>query len=402
MDILQVWKRVGETPLECLQRASGEYGIDKKGCYTGRLDPMAQGAMTLLFGDQVHQSPLFNGSSKIYRFQAVLGISTTSYDPLGRVTHVRQVSADEAEAFTTRLLQLGGDITQVLPPCSAYRYKGKPLWMHAQNGTLPSPLPTKQVQIYTIRKLQPHPTSISLDQYRQQVFEDIAELTPADGFDVSGVKDDWTELPAKHVLYRICIEAHVGSGTFVRSLVYDTARDLGIPAHAFRITRMRGDTPKPPLNEGGHPQTPAQRGLNLVVEKLIFEHLPPQGNLTGHIMQSSVSSVFSVSSVPSVPSVPSVSSVSSASSASFDLTQGLFTFEKCVGEGDCVIFYGCTLKHQLQDDLPEGQRIPQISLVPDNASMKYYLETLDGDEIYQISGYSVRMITGRTGFVTAA
>lgn len=238
MDILQVWKRIGETPLEALERATQEYDKKTKACYTGRLDPMAQGVMTLLFGDQIHQSTTFNERSKTYRFQAVLGISTTSYDAMGRITQVRPVSFTEAEAFTAKLLELTGEITQVLPPCSAYRYKGKPLWVHEQNGTLPNPLPTKQVVVHSIKCLQPHPTTIMLDQYREQVLDDISSVSPEGNFDIVNILNDWKELPSDHVIYRICIEAHVGSGTFVRSLVYDTARLLSIPAHAFRITRI--------------------------------------------------------------------------------------------------------------------------------------------------------------------
>lgn len=249
MDVIRVWKRIGETPLQALSRTRKEYDIpeDIVGCYTCRLDPMAQGAMTMLFNDMVNEKTQkkFNSSSKTYRFQAILGISTTSYDPLGRIQNIRQVTAEEAKQFMIKICELGGEIEQRLPPCSAYRYKGKPLWLHAINGTLPDTLPTKRVHVYSVHALQPHPTIVSLEKYRSAALSDISDvkgLNPDANFQYDDIISDWCELregqPLNYV-YRVCLEANVGSGTFVRSLVHDTAQELGIPAHAFRITRTQ-------------------------------------------------------------------------------------------------------------------------------------------------------------------
>jgi tRNA pseudouridine55 synthase len=200
--------------------------------------------MTLLFGHQIHQSHRFNASSKTYRFQAIIGVSTTSYDPLGRIVNVRQVAAQEAEKFITEILKLQGDIEQILPPCSAYRYKGKPLWKHSMEGTLPNPLPVKSVKIHSIKSLQPHPTMVSLNEIRAEVLGDIGDfqrLNPEADFNFESIQEDWKDLREAQIqhFYRICLEATVGSGTYIRSLVYDIAKKLGIPAHAFRITRVR-------------------------------------------------------------------------------------------------------------------------------------------------------------------
>lgn len=246
MDTLRIWKRIGETPLQALHRARLEYNIDpvKKACYTGRLDPMAQGAMTLLFGDQVHRSMEHNSSQKIYQFQAVLGASTSSYDPLGRITNVRQVTATEARQFKDKMLELPrvGEFQQPLPPYSAYRHRGEPLWKHANAGTLPPLLPTKLVEVFSIKALQPHPTMISLDQYRNEVMDDIDDLqslSPNAQFKIPDIRSDWMDLRVSQLrnFYRVAFETDVRSGTFIRSLVYDTAQSIGIPAHAFRITR---------------------------------------------------------------------------------------------------------------------------------------------------------------------
>ena len=47
------YKNIGETPLECLERIRLEYGKPKDipMTYAGRLDPMAEGLLIILVGD---------------------------------------------------------------------------------------------------------------------------------------------------------------------------------------------------------------------------------------------------------------------------------------------------------------------------------------------------------------
>lgn len=247
MDVIKAWKRIGETPLQALNRVRHDYHVPggKPGCYAGRLDPLAQGVITMLYGNAIHQAKIHNHADKIYKFQAVLGVSTTSYDPLGRITNYRQINSDEAENFQTELLKLSGnhDLEQPLPPCSAYRFQGKPLWKHVIDGTVPDPLPSKMVKIYSVSPLHAHPTMVNLKDYRKECIDDINDfqcLNATASFHFNEIRQDWNDLDdtsVKH-LWRICFYAKVGSGTFIRSLVSDTGRRLGIPAHAFRIIRI--------------------------------------------------------------------------------------------------------------------------------------------------------------------
>lgn len=259
MNIIRAWKHVGETPLHALQRVREQYGIpeDVKGCYTGRLDPMAQGVVTLLFGPAVHLSHSMNAAWKVYRFQAILGVSTTSYDPLGRHTGFKRVTAREAELFMTEMLRISGTVEQVLPPYSAYKYKGLPLWRHANEGTLPDELPTKTVTVHGITALQDHPTMLSLRSYMAECKGDIREVQRRNKpgtYDCQAPLEDWNDLDDKgyidHV-YRIVFTAKVGTGTFIRSLVHDLGKKLNIPAHAFRITRTELANPNPSIDQAG-------------------------------------------------------------------------------------------------------------------------------------------------------
>lgn len=242
MHVVLAWKKIGETPLQVMERVRDERAIPRrvKGCYTCRLDPMAQGLITILFGDMIYQAPKYNHVSKTYRFQAILGISTSSYDPMGRITNYKIITHQEAELFFTKMSKIVGTIEQELPPCSSYRYQGKPLWQHSIDGTLPEVLPRKTVQVNEIHALQPHPTQISITDYLSECINDIKDverLNPGK-FEYGDIYSDWEDLHLRHV-WRATFSVDVTSGTYIRSLVNDLGTKLNIPAHAFRITRTQ-------------------------------------------------------------------------------------------------------------------------------------------------------------------
>jgi tRNA pseudouridine55 synthase len=258
--IIHMWKKIGETPLQTLARARETYSIDAdiKACYTGRLDPIAQGIIVILFGDMIHRSPEFNSSDKTYQFQAILGVSTDSYDAMGRLNHVYDISYSQAKQYLHRIVELHGDVLQPMPPCSAYKYKGKPLWMHYRAGTLPEKMPTKKVHVYDVTELCPNPLHITLASYRKECLDDIGDVhidTERDGsFPLDDIKKDWRACDGKINLYRVLLRAHVSSGTYIRSLVHDTGKSLNIPAHAFRITRI-GIGIGSPVQQPDYPDT---------------------------------------------------------------------------------------------------------------------------------------------------
>ena len=133
------------------------------------------------------------------------------------------------------------EYNQPLPPCSSYRYKGKPLWEHTINNTLPEKLPTKRVNVYSLTKEQKYPTKISREDYIKECMSDISQVEKQNrnkgNFQFDEIKSDWTSWQGSHI-WRICFKTKVSSGTYVRSLVHDTSLKTKIPAHTFRITRV--------------------------------------------------------------------------------------------------------------------------------------------------------------------
>jgi tRNA pseudouridine(55) synthase len=229
-----VWKEYGLTPLEKLEQVRSERAITEKMCYAGRLDPMAQGWLQLLVGD--NECCLMNEyclSSKTYQFEAVLGVSTDTYDSLGLTVAQQAITESDVTHSLTSLLSLDV-IDQKMPIYSAYRVKGKPLWYWNQIGKIATiQIPSKRRSIHSIEFLGR--SDVRLSDYCQQILPLIAKING--NFRQQAIIDNWKSLAEKNPEFRLVVlklEATVSSGTYIRGLVNDYC---GVPAHACSITR---------------------------------------------------------------------------------------------------------------------------------------------------------------------
>mgnify|MGYP000153282325 CR=1 FL=1 len=84
-NILNIYKPVGLSPLDIiniLKDKSPEYQ-DVPITYAGRLDPMAEGVLLLLAGDEVHKNEEYQKLDKEYEAEILIGFNTDTYDVLG-------------------------------------------------------------------------------------------------------------------------------------------------------------------------------------------------------------------------------------------------------------------------------------------------------------------------------
>ena len=124
MPILKIHKYIGETPLEAIRKLN----IPGKISYAGRLDPMAEGQLLVLTGDDCQHQNDYHNLDKRYRFELLLGLTTDSYDTLGLV---KNIPNPDSNHISKRILDYCGKRSQSYPPFSSVRVKGKPLWYYA-------------------------------------------------------------------------------------------------------------------------------------------------------------------------------------------------------------------------------------------------------------------------------
>lgn len=194
--VLVLNKPKGPSSAACVGLVKRRCGQKKIG-HAGTLDPMASGVLLLLLGQATKISgQLLGGGEKIYGGILKLGVSTDSWDAEGNIVaealagSVESVNLDRMREEVASWL---GESEQTVPPFSAAKHQGRPLYELARKG-LETPLKTKTVQISR------------------------AEL-------------EWFKPPLAK--FRVTCS----SGTYIRSLAHSLGMRLGCGATLMELTR---------------------------------------------------------------------------------------------------------------------------------------------------------------------
>jgi len=133
--VLNLYKPVGMTPLQVIEKYKGlhkEYR-GKKMSYPGRLDPMAEGVLLVLVGEENKKMKQYMGLEKEYRAEILFGLSSDSHDVLGIGEKGFGKGVDIRE-LKKRLKGLKGVYFQKIPEFSSYKIRGKPMFAYARKG----------------------------------------------------------------------------------------------------------------------------------------------------------------------------------------------------------------------------------------------------------------------------
>ena len=131
--ILNINKPAGKTSFNIVamvKRLTGE----KRVGHAGTLDPMATGVLPICLGQATRLVEYLMDTTKTYRAEIELGVSTDSYDREGIITQRGDASGITLEQLETALNSFRGVITQIPPMYSAVKHQGKPLYQLARAG----------------------------------------------------------------------------------------------------------------------------------------------------------------------------------------------------------------------------------------------------------------------------
>ena len=192
--ILNIDKPAGKTSyavVAMVKRLTGE----KRVGHAGTLDPMATGVLPVCLGQATRLVEYLMDTTKTYKAEIELGVSTDSYDMEGTITRRCDASAVTLEQVETALPAFRGVISQIPPMYSAVKHQGKPLYELARAG---------------------------IDVERKSRTAKIFSLE---------IKD-WSN-PF------LTIEVTCGKGTYIRSLANDLGQNLGCGATLKTLQRSR-------------------------------------------------------------------------------------------------------------------------------------------------------------------
>lgn len=162
--------------------------------HAGTLDPFATGLLIVLLGDATKRADEFLKLDKVYEATVTLGANSSTGDPEGEI---EPVSSDQPsqEAVEAALAQFVGQIQQRPPAHSAIKINGKRAYKLAREGKEVD-MPLRTVTIHSLELLE-----YSYPQLK--------------------------------------IRAHVGSGTYIRSLAQDIGVVLGVGAYCSELRRTK-------------------------------------------------------------------------------------------------------------------------------------------------------------------
>lgn len=246
-NVVIVNKNKGETPLDCIEKLKNS---DPKLrnipiTYAGRLDPLAEGVLVLLLGDECHKKDEYLKLNKVYEVEILLGFTTDTYDVMGMVKNT--VASSELlfkrssfeEAWEKIIKQFTGRIKQSYPPYSSRTVNGKPLFMWAREDKLNEiEIPSHDVFIESIDLIGEN--TINGEKLLEKIKNDIS-LVKGD-FRQAEIINIWNDTlkEKKEENYKtITLRISCGSGVYVRGVAHELGISLGIPALALKIKRTK-------------------------------------------------------------------------------------------------------------------------------------------------------------------
>lgn len=238
--VICVYKPLGHTPLEMVEKvkeAFPEYKSEKIG-YAGRLDPMAEGMVLLLIGEENKKRKDYERLPKEYEFDVLFGVSTDSYDVLGIID---SYSKDKIVNVETKVDKVVGSFIgkqeQEYPPYSSARVKGKPLYYWSRTGNISKiEIPKKKIHIYEFLYMKTK--IITKEILEKQVYKKI--FLPIGQFRQEEIRKAWELYFEKYSLsyyFVATFSLRCSSGTYVRKIAHEIGKMVNVPSLAFRIRR---------------------------------------------------------------------------------------------------------------------------------------------------------------------
>jgi tRNA U55 pseudouridine synthase TruB len=275
-------KKRGQTPLELLQQLKSSRAelADVPLSYAGRLDPMAEGKMLALVGDECKRQAKYTDLDKEYEVTILLGAKTDTGDLLGLVdmfaksspkdmlnssasSNIYNVYTDEKllKAIKREL----GSHSRKYPAFSSKTVQGKPLFLYTLENRLQEiQIPEHIETFYKISFNRKNNSNgkdngrkyfepISANELQKRILDALAVVPRSDepskrlgeDFRQDVVRARWNEFfvaqkkTEEAEFFLLHVRVTCGSGAYMRTLAERIGSSLGVPALAFSINRTK-------------------------------------------------------------------------------------------------------------------------------------------------------------------
>lgn len=237
-EVIKLYKNLGETPLECIQRyrAQNPKYKETKMTYLGRLDPMAEGLLLVLAGNTKRKND-FLSMDKTYEFEVMWGMETDTYDILGKITNKESQPIKLENKMEGLLKHIQKIKVQEYPPYSSRTVGGKPLFEWARENKIEEiDVPVRGIKIFSIEHIDTR--VVSGEDLLEEIYRKI-DLVKGD-FRQDEIKHIWSlNLFSEDMIYLSSFKIDVSSGTYIRGLAHEMGKFLNCGGITNRIKRTR-------------------------------------------------------------------------------------------------------------------------------------------------------------------
>jgi tRNA pseudouridine55 synthase len=212
--------------------------------YAGRLDPLASGVLLVLTGEECKKKEKYLNLDKEYELTVLFGFSTDSMDILGlieeeKVGAVNALGNFKKKDFADLLLKFEKTFKQKYPRFSSKTVGGRPLFQISKEGGITDDdIPEKEVKI---KKIEFKSFGMVSKKYlRDYILESVFSVKG--NFRQNMIWARWEKtlenFPDNN-LPTLTITVACTSGTYMRSLAQAIGAEIGFPALALKIKRLK-------------------------------------------------------------------------------------------------------------------------------------------------------------------
>lgn len=191
---LNLYKPAGITSMDAVRRVKRIAGQRRKVGHAGTLDPLAEGALPICFGQATRLMELVVSGWKRYHMTVRLGAVSNTYDAEGDIEEIGDPSSLTRADIAAALGTFVGEIDQLPPMYSAVKVDGRRLYDLARAG----------------REIERTPRRVS----------------------VRSIAIDEIRLPF------VTLTVECGKGTYLRTIAHDLGQTFGCGAYVTELVRL--------------------------------------------------------------------------------------------------------------------------------------------------------------------
>jgi tRNA pseudouridine(55) synthase len=232
--IIPLYQPLGTSSHQLAQRL-GQL-IKQPTTHTGTLDPMAEGVLVCLTGEDRFNKEQHATVTKEYLFSILVGFSTDSHDLLGIITEKKPIKLSTIDQNI--LNKLVGNYEQIIPTFSAKRVEGQSFFDFAKDNKV-LPKKVQSIEVKSLVLIKKH--IVSGAELLQHIEDTIPQIEG--NFRQNDILVQWQQqLLTSHDTTNyslLTFKTITSKRTYIRGMVRDLSQLIGIPMTTFHIKRTR-------------------------------------------------------------------------------------------------------------------------------------------------------------------